>query len=295
MDILPAELWHAVFEYACTDDGRTGASLALVSSYARLLSHRYRLQSIAVRGRTQLAQLARRLGSITLSHRPRILFVSLSDTDGGHTAPPDADRVIELVAPVIQVLHLQMLRVARISLPACPRLSELTIHGPLVEANQQFPVLRKLRLSPSAQRQPAVLRDIRRLGPDLQQIYIPLRIATPHDVMTALGIAPRNADGVPRAIPDEASLFKSLEVLALEEDRLCAGPDDATCPRQRQLVRKLRGLAEKDTRLRVAPRILHDEDATVGSGWTEGMRWSEGSVPAVSLGPAPDGVYGAHG
>ncbi|KAL1685789.1 hypothetical protein GGG16DRAFT_97526 [Schizophyllum commune] len=251
MDALPAELWCAIFEFACTDDGSTGASLALVSSYVQSLSQQYRLQSIAIRGRTQLAQLARKLETLPLSHRPRSLYITLSDADLGYVAPLDAHRVLELVAPRIQALHLHLLRVARISLPACPRLAELTVDGPLVEANREFPALRILRMSPTAQRPPAVLRDLRRVGPGLQEVYIPL-------LMSAFGIAPRNADGIPRRLPTEALLPTSLELLCLEEDRLSMDACNVPCPRQQQLSRKFRDLAAKETRLRVAPRVLDD-------------------------------------
>ncbi|KAL1753073.1 hypothetical protein FB107DRAFT_264839 [Schizophyllum commune] len=271
MDALPAELWCAIFEFACTDDGSTGASLALVSSYAQSLSQQYRLQSIAIRGRTQLAQLARKLETLPLSHRPRCLFMTLSDADLGYVAPLDAHRVLELVAPRIQALHLHLLRVARISLPACPRLAVLTVDGPLVEANREFPALRILRMSPTAQRPPAVLRDLRRVGPGLQEVYIPLRVLTPHEVMSAFGIAPRNADGIPRRLPTEALLPTSLELLCLEEDRLSMDADNAPCPRQQQLSRKFRELAAKETRLRVAPRVLDDGCGTVGRWQSKGL------------------------
>jgi WD40 repeat protein len=48
MDRCPAEIWQRIFLLACTDGGRTGRSLSLVSKYIRDVSKRYKLQSICI-------------------------------------------------------------------------------------------------------------------------------------------------------------------------------------------------------------------------------------------------------
>lgn len=54
----PAEVWAMIFEYACTDDGRTGRSLALVSKMIKEYSKPWRTQCLAVHGPMQLLKLA---------------------------------------------------------------------------------------------------------------------------------------------------------------------------------------------------------------------------------------------
>jgi hypothetical protein len=48
--IFPPEIWDAIVKLACTDGGKTGCALSLVSRYIRDVSHSSRLQSIALDG-----------------------------------------------------------------------------------------------------------------------------------------------------------------------------------------------------------------------------------------------------
>jgi hypothetical protein len=48
MDSVPVEIWHHIFSFACTDDGTTGRSLSLVSTYFRAISAPFKYQSIAI-------------------------------------------------------------------------------------------------------------------------------------------------------------------------------------------------------------------------------------------------------
>ena len=47
-NIFPVEIWHLIFSLACTDDGSTGRSLSLVSTYFRDISAPFKYQSIAI-------------------------------------------------------------------------------------------------------------------------------------------------------------------------------------------------------------------------------------------------------
>jgi hypothetical protein len=47
-NIFPAEIWHLIFSLACTDDGSTGRSLSLVSTYFRDISAPFKYRSIAI-------------------------------------------------------------------------------------------------------------------------------------------------------------------------------------------------------------------------------------------------------
>lgn len=55
---LPLELWTRIFSYACTDDGRTGCSISLVSRYFRDASLPVRLQCVFVSGPKEMSSLA---------------------------------------------------------------------------------------------------------------------------------------------------------------------------------------------------------------------------------------------
>ena len=48
MDHFPPEIWEQIFIFACTDSGRTGVSLSLVSRYFRNVSSSYQYQSVSL-------------------------------------------------------------------------------------------------------------------------------------------------------------------------------------------------------------------------------------------------------
>lgn len=77
MHQLPVELWAQVFSSACTDDGCTGRSLALVSKDFYELSKGFRLQSLAIVGKDQILACAGMLElTPTRFRRVRNLFIS---------------------------------------------------------------------------------------------------------------------------------------------------------------------------------------------------------------------------
>ncbi|KZP33230.1 hypothetical protein FIBSPDRAFT_700618, partial [Athelia psychrophila] len=62
MDRIPLELWEKIFENACVDGGRTGASLALVSRGVHDASQHCRYYSVALRGLPSALKFAQLLG-----------------------------------------------------------------------------------------------------------------------------------------------------------------------------------------------------------------------------------------
>ncbi|KAF7308981.1 hypothetical protein MKEN_01098800 [Mycena kentingensis (nom. inval.)] len=77
---LPPELCYIIFLFACTDTGTTGRSLSLVSRYIRATSAAYKLQSIALFGRTQLADFATLLDN-TPAHLRNTRFLYLNGNE----------------------------------------------------------------------------------------------------------------------------------------------------------------------------------------------------------------------
>ncbi|KAF8170893.1 hypothetical protein K438DRAFT_1613589, partial [Mycena galopus ATCC 62051] len=57
MDTIVADIWSEVFALACTDDGRAGRALSLVSRDIHHLSKPLKYQSISVVGIRQLEKL----------------------------------------------------------------------------------------------------------------------------------------------------------------------------------------------------------------------------------------------
>ncbi|OCH90403.1 hypothetical protein OBBRIDRAFT_793391 [Obba rivulosa] len=122
MDTLPLELHSHIFQFACTDDGSTARSLALVSRYVREVAKPFLYQSLVIHGLHQMTELIARLES-TSPHLRRInhLFLSdwttaqmnkqllpTSDADMDHY---DAERVaatqiLTLAAPTLETLTL---------------------------------------------------------------------------------------------------------------------------------------------------------------------------------------------
>lgn len=65
MDHFPPEIWEQIFIFACTDSGRTGLSLSLVSRYFHNVSRSYQYQSVSLT-RSKHIPLFRN----TLAHAP---------------------------------------------------------------------------------------------------------------------------------------------------------------------------------------------------------------------------------
>ncbi|KAI0320308.1 hypothetical protein OF83DRAFT_1053339, partial [Amylostereum chailletii] len=57
-DRCPMEIWETISRLACTDDGRTGRALALVSRYMNAVSAPHQLQSLSASSAQQLPALA---------------------------------------------------------------------------------------------------------------------------------------------------------------------------------------------------------------------------------------------
>jgi len=101
---LPVELWTNIFSFACTDDGRTGRSLPVVSTFFHEVSLPLQLQSIAVAGCTELRRFADKLES-TPSHLRRVHYLCVS-LEPNHPLPSTMMDYDELVqAYLLQEFH----------------------------------------------------------------------------------------------------------------------------------------------------------------------------------------------
>lgn len=112
MDAFPVEIHSYIFQFACTDDGRTARSLGLVSKYYREVVHPFQYQSIAVSGQFQVSELECRLER-TLPHMRRVrnIFISDSAKDNQFDAALKSSaflimRLLDLVSSSIETLAL---------------------------------------------------------------------------------------------------------------------------------------------------------------------------------------------
>jgi hypothetical protein len=55
MECCPTEIWESIFQFACTDGGRTGLVLSRVSKHVRCLSTQSRFYTLVLRSASQLA------------------------------------------------------------------------------------------------------------------------------------------------------------------------------------------------------------------------------------------------
>ena len=75
-EILPVEIWHIIFSLACTDDGTTGRSLSLVSTYIREISAPFKYRSIAITHWSQIIAFSKIFCKLPASQKRTIfLFV----------------------------------------------------------------------------------------------------------------------------------------------------------------------------------------------------------------------------
>ncbi|KAJ3509310.1 hypothetical protein NMY22_g16342 [Coprinellus aureogranulatus] len=92
MDRLPAELWMYICSLACTDGGRTGRSLALVSRCINALSKPCRLQYLSLTTPRQIHLLADLLESSGYTCSPvKSLFICCSDLSLDYDNDDDSD------------------------------------------------------------------------------------------------------------------------------------------------------------------------------------------------------------
>ncbi|KAI0668203.1 hypothetical protein C8Q78DRAFT_1071507 [Trametes maxima] len=172
MDSLPLELHAHILEFACTDDGTTARSLALVSRYVREVSAPYIYQSIAISGMEQMSELVGRLDVIP-PHLRRIRHLFLSDwtrsqakervvrasedaQDGYEAEKTLALRILALAAPMLETLAVVVscpytgpsILGSLFTLPL-PRLVHLSVHGfyPFPNVPRSMPRLERLHLS----------------------------------------------------------------------------------------------------------------------------------------------------
>ncbi|KAH9851001.1 hypothetical protein C2E23DRAFT_733938 [Lenzites betulinus] len=172
MDTLPLELHAQIFTFACTDDGSTARSLALVSHYVHEVAAPYRYQSLAISGLGQMSELVSRLDT-TPPHLRRVRSLFLSDWTHAQTREStirmseDAQdryllektlalRILTLAAPTLETLAVVVacpytgppLLGALFSTPM-PRLKDLSVHGfyPFPHAVGVMPRLERLHLS----------------------------------------------------------------------------------------------------------------------------------------------------
>ncbi|KAI0804740.1 hypothetical protein BC629DRAFT_1283436 [Irpex lacteus] len=172
MNSLPIELHSQIFELACSDDGTTAQSLALVSRYVREVSKPFLLQSIAVSGLHSLTALADKLESLPMhKRRVRNLFISdwtRKEIESKVVSAHDADmdryeaerltimRLLESIAPTLETLSFVIScpfnstrLIGHLFSLSLPSLEALSVHGfyPFPPSHENMPNLRRLHLS----------------------------------------------------------------------------------------------------------------------------------------------------
>ena len=75
-NIFPVEIWHIIFSFACTDDGSTGRSLSLVSTYFCDISALFKYRSVAITHWSQIISFSQFFCKLPASHKKTVsLFV----------------------------------------------------------------------------------------------------------------------------------------------------------------------------------------------------------------------------
>ncbi|TFK66793.1 hypothetical protein BDN72DRAFT_130316 [Pluteus cervinus] len=136
---LPLEILFEIFTLACTDDGRTGSSLSVVSRHFREASKGFRFQSVAITGLDSLWRFLLLIREIPSKQR-RVVFLRIEEAAEGehgfrmayqrqHTFNPVLEEVFRLIAPSLKVLHIRQISLDLGSLASwnLPQLTELTI------------------------------------------------------------------------------------------------------------------------------------------------------------------------
>jgi hypothetical protein len=151
---IPPEIWDPIVRLACTDGGKTGRSLSLVSRRIRALSHLSRLYSILLLKASQTENLLDELDSRPFEdHRVRYL---LTLTPGDDILWRDVYvAVLGVVAPTLLALSIMNQRrdIYRIPSMTFPVLNSLTISAESFVSNSwAFPCLERLHLHLTTQK-----------------------------------------------------------------------------------------------------------------------------------------------
>jgi hypothetical protein len=260
MNNCPPELHSYIFELACTDDGSTSRSLALVSKYFRDVAKPFQYQSIALAGPAQIVNLLTHLEK-TPPHRRRIRHLFLSDHSYHEcdlaplVTPFDSAKILRLVtlaAPTLETLSLFAASpststsiLAGIFHTYFPRLIELSVAGfyPFPQTAGNLPRLERLHLR--GNRNPYGLLQAGALDvacPALTHLRVSglsMAISFVNEVEEALG------DGghvVPDLFP--AKMPNNLRVLLLQAAPTPVFVGRSTLARKKEetMVERLRGL-----------------------------------------------------
>ena len=207
MDNCPNEILGLVFKEACTDDGLTGRSLALVSKHIHHASRRYAFQSITLYGLHQLSAFAslldkadledRGIRHLYLTDRRRVWMECLPGQDVGREQRPRERvtedlhvnggpsrqysssailRIFEAVSPTLQTLTLLLFD--RYHEPLLsdtvffPNLRELTIHGSDIQHIPQCLSLRRLHVIQDPSFERSIAQSVSHLAPLLTHLRI---------------------------------------------------------------------------------------------------------------------------
>ncbi|KAF8172805.1 hypothetical protein K438DRAFT_1611343 [Mycena galopus ATCC 62051] len=82
MEDIPPEIWTEIFAFSCTDDGRTGRALSIVSRAVHLTSKPLKYQSLCVVGLDQLRKLLAILSDLPTGERKvKYLFIAGLDCE----------------------------------------------------------------------------------------------------------------------------------------------------------------------------------------------------------------------
>ena len=172
---LPPEIWQEITQYACTDGGYTGLSLALSCKYLNAQSSKVRFQSVSLYSTSALESFLAYSRSCAPSDKPAVRHLWLflmqerpryndpvrhADSEAGpgkDWVERFADTTTELLALTAPTLRtLCLLQAARLppvplSIPL-PHLIELTISGGMSALvpglGERLPALRRLHLLP---------------------------------------------------------------------------------------------------------------------------------------------------
>lgn len=167
MNNLPIETWTTIFEFACTDGGRTGCALSETCTYFHTAVRPVQLRSVALIGLHKIHLFLAALTQRTPEHR-RVQHLFLANAPAGGRPAPPARR--ESNAALLAQLYAQLapgLRTLTTVLPdphgggagsvlahAFPALEELTLPGtlapPAVLRVPPLPRLRRLHVLSSA-------------------------------------------------------------------------------------------------------------------------------------------------
>jgi hypothetical protein len=219
MNNCPVELILKIFSYACTDGGRTGCALSLVSRWIHAVATPVRFQTVSLTGLSQMRLFINALEALPAP--PRVSHLLLSDNGIADSESEKPDRCAQwetVCGSIVSTLCGSL-----ISLMADLRSAGVTTAG-LIRADSNFPLLQDLSIACTIERLSMTFPPTPPLMPNLRRLHLFSNASEISRIRSFISGSPQITHIRLSNSPDEAWLVQFLEAALRKESEILRLP-----------------------------------------------------------------------